>query len=280
MNYDKASSEYWSQIWKDASLPGAINPKASNTANYFNRMMHLCFQRTFEPLDPQRSKLLEIGAARSEWLPYFAKEFGFAVTGLDYSEVGCQQADQILRKENVDGKCVCADFNAPPLELISAFDVVVSFGVLEHFANTAETVKTFAHFLKPNGLLITFIPNMVGLVGLVQKIVNRPVYNIHVPLSASALKEANRASGLEILECRYFLFTNFGVPNLANVKQHTPSWWIRAIFLAGLRKLSLVSWFVEEHIRPFKANRVTSPYIVCIARKSEFIPSQDRTSYA
>jgi cyclopropane fatty-acyl-phospholipid synthase-like methyltransferase len=31
------------------------------------------------------SRLLEIGCARSAWLPYFAQEFGIDVSGLDYS---------------------------------------------------------------------------------------------------------------------------------------------------------------------------------------------------
>lgn len=52
---------------------------------------------------------LEIGCARSRWLPYFAKEFGFEVSGIDYSEVGSQQATQILFNEGVQGNIVFAD---------------------------------------------------------------------------------------------------------------------------------------------------------------------------
>ena len=116
------------------------------------------------------------------WLPYFAKEFAFEVYGIDYSEIGCQQAKQILEYEGVNGKIVCADFFSPPGSMLKAFDVVVSFGVLEHFEDTTACIAAFSKFLKPGGLLITNIPNLCGLNGLIQKMINRSIFDIHVPL--------------------------------------------------------------------------------------------------
>ena len=43
---------------------------------------------------------------------------------------------QILSIEGVKGDIVCADFFSPPESMIEEFDVVISFGVLEHFEDT------------------------------------------------------------------------------------------------------------------------------------------------
>jgi len=95
--------------------------------------------------------------------PYFAKEFGFKVYGIDYSEIGCKQAREVLSNTGVEGNVICAIFFSPPENLIDAFDVVVSFGVVEHFEDTAG-IAAFSRFLKPNGILqryLTWLDSMV-----------------------------------------------------------------------------------------------------------------------
>ena len=81
---------------------------------------------------PPGSRLLEIGAARSRWLPYFAQHFGLQVTGLDYSQDGCEQARAILARSNRSGDIVCADLFAPPPRLLRRFDVVWAAGGTPH----------------------------------------------------------------------------------------------------------------------------------------------------
>jgi 2-polyprenyl-3-methyl-5-hydroxy-6-metoxy-1,4-benzoquinol methylase len=53
--------------------------------------------------------------------------------------------------------------------MVSAFDVVISFGLVEHFEDTDACLKAINKFLAPKGLLITFIPNMVGFTGFLTK---------------------------------------------------------------------------------------------------------------
>ena len=59
-------------------------------------MFHECFHKAFPYVDFSDQKLLEIGCGGSAWLPYLAKESGFEVYGIDYSELACQQAAQVL----------------------------------------------------------------------------------------------------------------------------------------------------------------------------------------
>ncbi len=261
---DKAGKQYWDKAWGTYDIPKEVNPRHGGLPNYVNRRFHEYFCQIFFNMNTQGKKVLEIGCARSVWLPYFAKEFGFNVTGIDYSEIGCQQAMQILSNEGVKGEIVCGDFLSPPESMSKAFDVVVSFGVLEHFKDTTACIAAFSKFLKPGGLLITNIPNLCGLNGLIQKMINRPIFDIHVPLNRNALMQAQRINGLRVISCDYFLFVNLGVLNFENIKG--------GLFYKGASRLrsliNKVAW-VCERATPImlKPNRWSSPYINCVAVK-------------
>ena len=116
-------------------------------------MFHECFHKAFPYVDISYQKLLEKGCGGSAWLPYFAKEFGFEVYGIDYSELGFQQAAPVLENEGVEGELVCADFFSPREHMLGAFDTVGSRGVVEHFEDTATWALAFSTFLRPGGVV-------------------------------------------------------------------------------------------------------------------------------
>jgi 2-polyprenyl-3-methyl-5-hydroxy-6-metoxy-1,4-benzoquinol methylase len=261
MTLDKAGKQYWDKTWETYDIPKKVNPRQAGLSNYVSRRYHEYFCKVFWNLNTHGKTLLEIGCARSAWLPYFAEEFRFDVYGIDYSEIGCQQARHILSNERVKGEIVCADFFSPPESMLRAFDVVVSFGVLEHFKNTTACVAAFSRFLKPGGLLITNIPNLCGLNGLIQKMINRPIFDIHVLLDKNALMQVHRINGLRVISCDYFLFTNLGVLNFENLKGGL--FYKRATRLRSL--INKVAWVCERAIPMLKPNRWSSPYINCVS---------------
>jgi 2-polyprenyl-3-methyl-5-hydroxy-6-metoxy-1,4-benzoquinol methylase len=265
---DKAGKEFWDASWAAKRVPDEAGAPEQGANGYVQRRFESYFRNLFSGIETAHSSLLEIGCARSLWLPYFAAEFGFEVAGIDYSETGCEQERAILARAGVEGEIHCADFFQPPAQLLSSFEVVVSFGVAEHFTNTSECIKAFSKFLKPNGLMLTSIPNLRGLPGRVVKALNRPVYDIHVPLDAEALAEAHRQAGLTVVACDNFMSSNFGVCNLDGIPPRSAEWLAKKSILALLVRLSRLTWFVEERRgSEFKANPVTSPYINCVARK-------------
>lgn len=264
---DKAGKKYWNDLWSESEIPTAVNPHLPGLNNYVNRRLHEYFCEAFSGMETQVMRLIEIGCARSAWLPYFKKEFGFKVFGIDYSEIGCQQAVQILSQEGIEGEVMCADLFSPPENMLETFDVVISFGVAEHFQDTAACIAALSKFLKPGGKIITNIPNLVGLIGSVQKIVNRPVFDMHMSLDKYSLKKAHEASGLEVLSCDYFIVTNFGVCNLRGLPPRSIRWFLKKVFLSLLARFSMTVWFVESKVRLFKPKKVISPYINCLARK-------------
>ena len=272
---DKAGKQYWNDSWKASEIPNAIDPQQLELNNYVNRRFHEYFFEVFSGMETHGKKLLEIGCATSAWLPYFAEEFGFEVHGVDYSEIGCQKARQILANAHLEGKVVCADFFSPPKAMLDIYDVVVSFGVAEHLKDTTACIKTFSKFLKPNGIMITIIPNMVGLIGLIQKVFNRPVFDIHMALDKDALRTAHEVSGLKVLDCEYFLSCNFGVCNLNGGVTRSVGWIIKKVFLAFVVRLSMMVWFIEARLDTIKPNRIMSSYINCFARKDADTKKKD-----
>jgi len=138
-------------------------------------MFHECFHKAFPYVDISDQKLLEIGCGGSAWLPYFAKEFGFEVYDIDYSELGCQQAAQVLENEGVEGEILCADFFSPPEHMLGDFDTVGSRGVVEHFEDTAAWASAFSKFLRPGGVMSLSLINFENLRGT-------PFYEVAVRL--------------------------------------------------------------------------------------------------
>lgn len=265
---DKAGQKYWDSSWAQSSVPAAVDPADPGISNWINRRFHQLFVRLFENSATDSMSLLEVGCAKSSWLPYFSRQFGFAVTGIDYSPAGCELSRKVLAKHGVVADVVCSDFFTPPAEMLGKFDVVVSFGVVEHFEDTAASLVAIAAFLKPGGMLITSIPNMVGLIGAVQKVVNRPVYDIHQLLDSAMLREAHENASLTVLECDYFIASNFGVNNLVDVPSGTPSWFFKKVILGVLARISLLTWKLEDRMGPFRAGKAASPYVMCISRKA------------
>jgi len=207
---DHAGKEYWDAVWTATPPPKPIAPRGAGVRHYADRRFH----EYFRSIIPQGPDLLEVGCARSAWLPYFAQEFDATIAGLDYSELGCEMERALLRRHGLRGEIVCADMFSPPTRFAGHFDVVVSFGVIEHFADTANALTALARYLKPGGLLLTVIPNMTGLVGWIEKSLNPAVYGIHVPLGRSALADAQEGAGLRTIAVDLFMATNFGVLNL------------------------------------------------------------------
>jgi 2-polyprenyl-3-methyl-5-hydroxy-6-metoxy-1,4-benzoquinol methylase len=259
---DKAGKGYWDNAWEDAALPGPVNPNLPGLNNYVNRRFHEYFQGVFSKLDTPQKKLLEIGCAKSAWLPYFAKEFGFRVSGIDYSSVGCSKAQQVLQGCGIKGDIYCADFYAPPNETLERFDVVVSFGVAEHFEDTAACIRALARFLGVGGIMITVVPNLSGLPGLLQKRLDREVYDIHVPVDRAALEQAHKNAGLQVISCDYLMPINLAVLNKKGEHDSRSG----RMFVRLRSWVSKAVWFVDGVFPVLRANRITSPYVVCLAK--------------
>lgn len=267
--HDKAGKEYWNQTWNDYPLPRVWNVDSKQMLHHVEREFFLWIAKVLEDQHKVGGgiRLVEVGCARSQALPVLARRLGVSVAGIDYSPNGCEQTQIMLKREGVSGEVYCSDIFAIPDTLKGSFDVVVSFGLIEHFSDTQKIVSALVTLLKPGGLIFTNIPNMRGTTGLAQKVLNRGIYDIHVPLSPSDVRAAHEAMGLHVLECDYFLCSNFGVVNLGEMESRDFGWWVRKITLATLARVSMATWMLERVFGNFPASQMFSPYVNCIAEK-------------
>jgi SAM-dependent methyltransferase len=259
---EKVDKRYWESLWQPMALPRGIFPEQDTLRNHSYHHMHRYFEEIIRPAAVPGARLIEFGCAQSVWLSYFARRFGLAIAGIDYSETGCEKAMAVLRRDGTKGEIVHADFMAPPDPLLHAFDVGISFGVAEHFEDTAECLKAFRRFLKPGALLVTLVPNLTGMLGGLQRLLDRGVYDIHVVMDQAALADAHRRAGLDPIDARYLVCSNFGVITI------DPS--SRARLKRGLRLtlmgLSAGLWVIDRHIASVVETRTLSPYVICTAR--------------
>jgi SAM-dependent methyltransferase len=259
---DRAGNAYWDALWKGQPPPPPVDPDDERLGNTVDIRQHELFQRELGGLEPG-SRILEVGCARSKWLPYFATRFGLDVSGLDYSEEGCAQARLILAQAGVGGAVVYGDMFDPPVDLLGRFDAVVSFGLVEHFADTAAAHAALARFLVPGGTMITFIPNMGrSWVGWLQRLLDRDVYDVHVPLDRRQLLKANLDAGLKVISCCYFMTWNWSVVNISGWRSASLGRIVARIQSAASKSL----WWLEQRGVRLRPNRYTSPYIVAVAR--------------
>lgn len=108
---------------------------------------------------------IELGCGGSSYLPYLAKKYSnLQLFGIDKSLIGCKLValgeDGKLSSANI----VCGDVLQCPLKP-EKFDIVFSFGLIEHFDHTEKMIEKHVDILKPGGLLICVIPNVIGIQG-------------------------------------------------------------------------------------------------------------------
>lgn len=184
------------------------------SADTMRSTIHQEFLRGFGEQPVAGRRILEIGCAGAVWLPYLRRYFGLEVCGIDYSEAGGTKSREVLVRDHTAGEIICADLFHPPHQLVAAFDYVLSFGVIEHFTDSAAAVTACAHTVKPGGTLITFIPNMASAAGTLWQLVDRAVYDINVPLDEASLERAHHHAGLVNQSTRYLASTCYSVANL------------------------------------------------------------------
>lgn len=260
---DKAGKDHWDESWARTNLPPAIDPRGRGLNHRVDRELHAYLQGIFGMARRPDCRILEIGCGNSVLLPYIAREFGFEPSGLDYSELGCRRAEESLAREQIGGTIHCEDFFAPSKQLLSRFDFVISWGVAEHFAPTERCLSAFSEFLKPGGTLVTIIPNMTGLIGALVKAADRAVYDIHVPLDLEMLACAHAAAGLDVVRAEYLMLFNLNVVNLEGRADRL--WYRPAVRLRSW--ISKTVWIVEPLVPFVRPNRITSPYVACVATK-------------
>jgi SAM-dependent methyltransferase len=256
---------YWDRTWAGRTIPQPLDWRGTGLNATVPRRWHGFFSQAFPAMAIRAGdRLLEAGCGGSVFLPYFAREHGLAAEGLDNSPEGCELSREIARRSGIPTPIHFGDVLRPEATLLGRYRAVFSLGLAEHFTPTTSIISALAAFLQPSGWLITAVPNMHGIVGALQKLVDPGVYSIHVPLSPAELAEAHQACGLSVLSAGHLMTANFSVVNFNGPGSRLPP-------RIGLRLASWTSklvWTLERAGLPEFPNGRTSPYVVVVAQRA------------
>ena len=238
----------WDVVWTKTKFPKRFNLKTCFGAE-FNKLMH----KYIVP----KSKILEIGCASAQFLIYFKEHFDCDIYGMDYSEQGCQMANQNLKAADVRGNIICDDiFESNRIEK-GFFDIVFSGGFIEHFEDTGKVVEKHLDFLKDDGLLIIELPNMSGLHGFIFRVFNKDLYFKHKPLTLNMVKEVFESFNISILEAGY-------IGSIILESGGKPRWTVPFFYTLNKMVYFLTSIFNFTFNHPNY-----SPYMIIVGKKGK-----------
>lgn len=212
---------------------------------------------------PRNPKLrfLEVGCYPGSYLWYFNKRFGYQVSGLEYVEACCDKARDLLSRAGVNGEIIHEDLFSYSAPEESLWDIVGSFGFVEHFEDTRNVIQKHLALLKPGGFLVITVPNHHGSNGQILKRVSREKYGIHNRMSyADLLMGIEGCEGVKVLEGGYLGrlgFWNTGLYASASTYGRPAYLAIRSVF-----------WTLEKMGRILPNSAQFSPDIAIIAQKA------------
>jgi 2-polyprenyl-3-methyl-5-hydroxy-6-metoxy-1,4-benzoquinol methylase len=153
---EKGSVEAFQSNWRQRPESKRYHFKRGAPEN----QIQFAFQshwRVFRKLlgETQSGRALEVGCGRGSMSAFFA-DAGFEVHLLDTSDVALKTASSNFVADGLRGHYICGDCLALPYASDS-FDVVLSIGLLEHFAEIEQPLYEQIRVLKPGGLFLGYV---------------------------------------------------------------------------------------------------------------------------
>lgn len=162
--------KFWDEYWANCRLP--------NTVDYSFSFERCLAQALKESLPAMQGEVLEVGCAPGKWLAFMATEFGLKPNGIEYSEAGMSATLRNFQLLGLtSGRIQTGDFFQ--IRPDRQFDVVMSFGFIEHFTDVDEVVALHMQWLKPGGTLILGVPNFRGIYYFLQKMLDKEILAKH-----------------------------------------------------------------------------------------------------
>ena len=205
----------------------------------------------------------EIGIFPSSYSTIFGK-MGYQINGIDrVSEVNKSMKEWLLHKGYNVGDLFCEDFFEFNANI--KYDIVCSFGFIEHFKNYEQIIRKQASLVKENGIIIIETPNLRGVVQfLLKKFFDKKILDVHyIPsMNFNKWEKILKEEGFEIINREYLGKFSFEIyPQKRNKFQILL---IEFIFRSR--------YFLKKYIFR-KISRHYSPYMALIAKKTQHFNS-------
>lgn len=196
---------------------------------------------------------IELGGFPGYYAIYLKKFKGLQTTLLDY----------FIHPKLVNDLLAANDLKPGDIDILEAdlftyqpqikYDMVLSFGLIEHFNDTKFIIGEHLKFLKPGGTLFITLPNFKSVNGWVQRTYDKENYDKHNinSMDLELLKRSCEALGLKEVEAYYHGKFSVWLENKTN-QTSIAKLMMKTIWLAGK---------VATKIVPVES-KAMSPYIV------------------
>ncbi len=151
---DLTSSNYWEGVWATKPLDHGNLVQLHRVSQWkYDRML----RRLLGAVSPNAS-ILELGCAPGEKLQRMNRlRPDVRLSGIDYAEEGCRTTAALLKGIGLPTNVYHGDVRS--VELPVKFDMVMSFGLIEHFDDPADILRCHARFCRPGAIVAVTLPN-------------------------------------------------------------------------------------------------------------------------
>lgn len=147
-------------------------------------------------------KIVEIGSGDGKLVKKIADMFGYIPYGIEYAKEGAKQG----RKIGVNTMVADAFSPAVHTKYKHYFDIVFSYGFIEHIYPTEKAIKLHFDLVKPGGIVVIQIPRFRGFNYWKAKIFRPdllPLHNLDI-MEEEILKRICQRSGVTTLFCKNY----------------------------------------------------------------------------
>lgn len=209
----KIINKYKKSVW-DKHYSGEvkihIKPKEGVFISYDIYLCRSLIQRYVPKFTDPNAKICEIGSGNGKLVKEFSLMLGCKPYGVDYSKKATEGADE-LGVETI----ITDAFDETFLKKYkNYFDVVFSYGFVEHIIPSEKAVNIHFQVLKPGGYVIIQIPRFKGFNLLKAKIFRPdliPLHNLDI-MNADALEAVCKSNDIEKLYCENYGTFKFRFP--------------------------------------------------------------------
>lgn len=152
------NTDLWERFWAAADAADARRRADEEEHTRRFTQLEMAIEERLGGLVGRRVAELGAGAGTHAFL--FARR-GARAAVVDRSPAALRLAEELFRTESLAVEPIDADLLQPPPQHRDSFDVVMSFGVVEHYRGKQRVDVVRAHFdwLRPEGVALVSVPN-------------------------------------------------------------------------------------------------------------------------
>ena len=249
---DLTTKEYWDQTHRDQIF---TREQLTNFPQFPWMPILLEYLAPY-----QGQRLLELGCSPGQVSAMICSKIPMKAEGVDFSDTGWLYLKNLETVGITDAKLHHDDFRTfRPAEL---FDVVSSFGLVEHFDDPQEVLDHHDRLLRPGGMCIVELPRMRGLLWLHKWLFDRPNLRKHNVgmMKVGVFQLFAERSGQEVL-----FLDLVGGPQVWGADQGGPEWLRARRTSTAMRVKRAVAEHLKPRVRP--GHSWFAPWLLYIGRK-------------